>query len=156
MPVSTIIVLAILGFTLIATIAISIVRVVLGRIRKRVFAEHLAKLESDGIVRQTDGYRGGSIRYRNYRAPGRYYGVAIKGWHAALVLTRRELVILTMTTQRIAYAELAKYKVSTKDGKLVIETDEPPKATGHVAMHLRVPDADEWVAALTRARGAAA
>jgi hypothetical protein len=149
--VSELVLLLVMLAMVVATVLAIVIGVVRGA-RRKTFAQLRAQIDQDVVVRESP-FVGGSIRYRDYRAPGMYTGAGIRAMRAALVLTRKELVIFRARTLRIPYADLAKYSASTLDGKLVLATDQPPGATGHIAYHFRVSDADEWVTAL---RGAGA
>ena len=142
--------LLVTGLMVIVAIPLVIVRGAIGGRRREQLARTIAQLEPAGIVRKSE-LVGGSVRYRNYRAPGVYRGIAIIGTRAALVLTREELVVVGGHAQRIPVATLGKYVATVQDGKLVLATDEPTGATGHVALHLRLPDAEAWAKDLRQA-----
>lgn len=136
-----------IGFVAVVAIALVIVRRKFRVMRAAAFANLVAALEPEGIEMQSP-FVGGSVRYRDYRAPGRYHMASIRALRAALVLTRSHLVIFTAREQRIPRAELAQWSPTVQDGKLVLATDSPPGATGHMALHLRVADPEAWVTAL--------
>lgn len=142
--------LLITGLMVIVAIPLVIVRGAIGGRRREQLARTIAQLESAGIVRRSE-IVGGSVRYRHYRAPGVYRGAGISATRAGLVLTREELVVVGGHAQRIPVAALGKYVVTVQDGKLVLATDDPPGATGHVALHLRLPDAEAWAKDLRQA-----
>lgn len=138
------------GSLIVMASALVVVRVIVTSVRRKQMAKLLASFEPGSVVR-TSAVVGGSVRYRNYRARGVYRGLGIQATRAGLVLTSSELVVVGGHSQRIAVHDLGKYVATTKDGKLVLATDHPPGATGHLELHLRLPDADEWANALRQA-----
>lgn len=125
-----------------------------GRAVRRRTAAEMAVLESEGIERDS-GFVAGTVRYRDFRAPGVYTGVGISTTQRRLVLTSRQLAILGGKTRfHIPRAELGRYQVGVLESRLQIVTDAPHGATGHVDLRLAVADPERWVAWL-RAAGAA-
>jgi hypothetical protein len=131
----------VVAFTLVLFAALSpLVR------RKRAALRHA--LVSEGIVRES-GLCTGGLRYRDYRAPGFRAGSARSLVRRELILTRASLGILGgVALQTIPSAELHRYAVSNEKGVLLLVTDNPVGATGHMELRLRVPDPDGWVQTL--------
>jgi hypothetical protein len=117
-------------------------------IGKRIARERIA-LATEGIVLEERGR--GSIRYRDYRAPGRYSGAAIRAAALHLVLTRSHFAMLGARLPRIPLGELHRYAVSSDGHQLIITTDNPVEATGSLKITLALNDAQAWLSALRNA-----
>jgi hypothetical protein len=94
-----------------------------------------------------------TTRMRRFRAPGLYVGGGIRRTPARLVLTKQKLHIV-MRPQRYGILErstLDKFTVGILDGKLHLQSSDPPGATGSVDYRVKLADPEKWVAALTAA-----
>lgn len=139
------------GVVLLVSIVLTIVLTAVGRAMKRRMIEQRAALESEGIELD-GGVVAGTIRYRDFRAPGFYSGTGIQATRRHLVLTRSHLAILGGKVRfHIPRPDLRRYTVGTVNHRLQIVSDDPHGATGHVDMRLAVPDAERWVATLHEA-----
>jgi hypothetical protein len=120
-------------------------------IRKRE-AVLRAELEHEGIVKESARVSG-SVRYRDYKAPGFYASRSLSTTSRRLVLTRATFAMIGGgRNYRVPRGELHRYAVTTnEDGRLVIVTDSPVGASGHMDMRLKMPDAESWVRALREA-----
>jgi hypothetical protein len=121
-------------------------------VRRRV-AHYRADAEAEGILRDS-GPCHTTIRYRDYRGPGFRASAAIAAGRRQLLLTRAGFHILGFRRHVVPCAELRRYAVSVDGGALVVSTDAPIDATGHVSYRVKLDDADGWMRAL-RDAGAA-
>ena len=138
-----------------AMTVLAFILTLVGRAARRRHEAEMEALAADGIDLDS-GFVGGTARFRDFRAPGVYTGVGISTTRRRLVLTATQLAILGGKTRfHIPRAELGRYQVSVRDGRLQIVTDSPHGATGHVDLRLAVADPERWVARL-RAAGCTA
>jgi hypothetical protein len=127
---------------------------ILGSVAKKRVAAELARLQQEGVVLDS-GPVSGRVAYRDYSAPGFYAGWSARATRRQLVLTRERLAILGMGSIHVPRSELHRYAASIDDGILLLATDAPIGASGHMELRLRVPDVEAWVREL-RAAGATA
>jgi hypothetical protein len=124
---------------------------IVGRVTRARIARDRAPLESEGIVLASGPCRG-AVHLRNYVGPRQRAGRAVSLVRRELVLTKSQLATLGGSiAQKVPRAELGRYTVSADGKRLVLATDEPPNATGHVELKLEVADPTAWVAALVDA-----
>jgi hypothetical protein len=138
----------------VAVVLLGTLSVVFSTLKKKLAADHAA-LEHEGIEKESDDARG-SLRYRDFRAPGFYASRSFSGVSGRLILTRATFSFHSVGSRmrHVPRGELGRYAVTTNaDGHLVISTDQPHNASGHMELHLRLPDAEAWAQAL-RAAGA--
>lgn len=127
---------------------------ILGSVMRKRMAAEITRLQQEGIVLDS-GTASGRVVYREYSAPGFYAGWSSRSTSRRLVLTRERLAIVGMNTIHVPRAELHRYAASSDDGTLLLVTDAPIGASGHMELRLRVADAEAWVREL-RAAGATA
>jgi len=136
------------GVVLLVSIVLTIVLTAVGRVMRRRMIEQRAALESEGIELD-GGIVPGTIRYRNFRAPGFYWGTGIQMTRRHVVLTKSHLAILGGKVRfHIPRPDLGRYTVGTVDHRLQIVSDDPHGATGHVDLRLAVAEPEKWLAAL--------
>ena len=136
------------GVVLLVSVVLTVVFVGVGRAMRRHMAEQRAALESEGIELD-GGIVSGTIRYRDYRAPGFHAGTGVQATRRHLVLTRSHLAILGGKVRfHIPRPDLGRYAVRVVDHRLQIVSDDPHGATGHVDLRLAVRDAERWAATL--------
>lgn len=138
--------LAIVGCAFALVLVAAIVRAVRG-LRERA----IARLAEEGLERRSMGTTL-SLRLRGYRAPG-WNLSATSRKPGEVVLTKRGLYLVFPVPLRIAGEDLSNIEVATQDSTLILETDAPFEATGHVHVSFRSEEVDGWRAALL-ARGA--
>lgn len=130
---------------------LTIVFTIVGRVQRANVADARQMLDAEGIRLDT-GPVGATVRYRDFRAPGRYEGAAIMKTRRHLVLTDKQLAILggrpVFFTPR---GELRRWQVGLDGARLRLVSDDPPGATGHVDLRLAVHDAERWVTTLREA-----
>lgn len=139
---------------LVGTILLVVFSIVGRGLRARAERDR-AELEREGIVLD-GGMRNAVVRYEGYSEPGLYATLSVHTAAKRLVLTRETLAILGSRPKRIPRAELHRYSVTTKDGKLVVCSDNPVGASGHVEMRIAVDDPAAWTRALLEAGASSA
>jgi hypothetical protein len=94
-----------------------------------------------------------TTRMRNFRAANLYSGGGIRRNPARVVLTKQRLYIVQRPQRYgvIDRADLAKLTVGILDGKLHLQSDEPPGASGSIDYRIPLRDPETWVAALAGA-----
>ena len=135
--------------TLFVFTILTIVFTIVGRVQRANLADARRMLDPEGIRLET-GLVGATVRYRDFRVPGRrYWGAAIIKTRRHLVLTDRQLAILggrpVFFTPR---GELHRWQVGLDGARLHLVCDDPPGATGHVDLRISVHDAAQWVTTL--------
>lgn len=114
--------------------------------------QQMATLTAEGIERDSGRV---SIRanFRGYRVPGVYMGVGVHVGAARLVLTSRRLAFVPAQLELppIAREALSAFRVSARDGRLLLQTDSPPNGSGSMDVAVAVADVESWVGALTAA-----
>jgi hypothetical protein len=135
----------VLGVALILGLVFGIV----GSLMRKRLAAQVIVLRQEGIERDSGIVRG-SVRMRDFVMPGLRAASRWATVSKQLVLTRRSFVILggIPSLAPIPRTELQRYGVKSDGGSLVISTDNPVHASGHMELKLRVQDADAWVKAL--------
>jgi hypothetical protein len=123
--------------------------------KRREAALHV--LRQEGIERDSGVVRA-TVRYRDFAMAGMYSGARVAIVRRQLVLTRANFVILggIPSLPSIPRNELRRYEVKSDEGSLIISTDNPVQASGHMQLKLKVPDVDAWVKALREAGAMAA
>jgi hypothetical protein len=146
--------LIVAGVVLLAAIVLAVVFGIRGAIRKR-FARLRAELEAEGIVLDS-GRCDTTLRFREFRRPGFYRGVGMRSGPGQTVLTKLHLVFVgDPQLPPVPYAELGRFTAEASDGALLLRSDRPMNATGHIEIRIAVDDVDAWVRALHSAGASA-
>jgi type II secretory pathway pseudopilin PulG len=126
---------------------LTLVRATIAR-ERQAMAAALHRLEAEGIRLDAGPVRT-TVRFRDFRAPGRYYGVAIVKTRRHVVLTDQQLAILGGRPMfHTPVGELRRWQVGLDGARLRLVSDDPPGATGHVDLRVSVPDAPRWLTTL--------
>ena len=134
--------LLVLGVLSFAVLIVAFVFGLVAWIRKRI----IAKLAPDGIKKRS-GSRRLHINLHDFVGQGMRSGMrSIKP--GELVLTGKGLYILCPFPIQVSGTDLSNLRVAHKDGKLVLETDQPFEATGRVELSFECEDAAEWTSVL--------
>ncbi|MBV8759427.1 MAG: hypothetical protein JO257_19220 [Deltaproteobacteria bacterium] len=140
-----------LGTVLLVGTVLTIVFTFVGRAVRRRTAEQMTALESEGIERDS-GMVSGTVRYRDFRAPGLYEGAGISVTRRRLVLTASHLAILGGKVRfHIPRPDLNRYEVGILEGRLQLVSDNPHGATGHIDLRIAVDDPETWASVLRAA-----
>jgi hypothetical protein len=122
---------------------------------RRTIRRDLAELESEGIVLDSGSVHL-TVRFRGFHSRGIVIGVGMRAGPGRLVLTHQRFCTIPIARRyasigNVAREDLARFVVGTKDGGLLLRTDDPPNARGSVELVATVPDVEQWVRALTDA-----
>ena len=122
---------------------------------RRVTRRQMAELEAEGIVLDS-GRVAMTFHFRGFRGPMVAIGVGVRAGPGRIVLTRERLVFVPHGQNRFGFAvmgraDLARFTVDTREGRLHMHSDSPPNASGSVDILVSVASPGEWAAALARA-----
>ncbi len=115
-----------------------------------------AAIEEEGVVLEA-GPQWITVRFRNFRSPGRTRGGALEKTWTTLVLTRAGRIVLLPISTRY-WLEPTRVTVGVTDGALHIKSDQPSGegVSGSVDYRVTMADPQEWVNALTKVGARAA
>src|SRR5262245_22472816 len=106
-----------------------------------------SSLEAEGITFLAEGLTG-SITYRNYRAPGKYYGIAKQGTAGAIGFSGQRLVVWVSRGGSVdiplAMASSALQASSDRPDRVSFTYDAGrfrPETSGQVEIRLKTPQA---------------
>lgn len=142
----------IIGALLLIAIILGAVFGVLRYVFLKRWAREREELAGEGVVLDS-GLRNTTIRFKGYREPGFYSALGIRAGKISLLLTRETLAIFGFRSKRIPRGELHRYSVACADGRLILSSDNPVGATGHIEFRVSLDNPQEWADAL-RAAGA--
>lgn len=132
--------------------AILVIALAVAGAAQRAAAEKIAA--SEGVVLRS-GKTVIKSAYENYVSPTMRASWKRSIAGGELLLTPESLNVITARGFRFTNDDLTKVSAKVEDGHIVLETDQPPSATGKVRIEARVSDAQGWLEALRR-RGARA
>ncbi len=130
--------------------------------RDLVPRDRAAPLEAEGIVVR-HGNVSTTLRFEDYRAPGRYSSLRKVRARSALVVTRARLAVYVRRRPVLdvtyADARFDRLELRTTDEALVIGFDPSlfdPRSSGRIDITCRIPEPEralEWICAQRRAAG---
>jgi hypothetical protein len=134
------------GILFTALMAVVVMQFVLFLVRK-VHARAVARLEPEGIVRRSGRVRI-YLKLRNFvSAHMRSGATSIRT--GELVLTGKGLVLVMPYPIRLGAPPWTALKAQVIDGKVHLETEQPPEATGKVEVTVHAPEPEAWISALS-------
>jgi len=122
---------------------------------RRQTARNLAVLHGEGIILDS-GRVHLKFAFRGFRGPQVAIGVGVNAGPGRVVLTQRRFAFVPWGQNRYGFTTtdrelLHRFQVGIDEGRLHLHSDNPPNASGTVDIYVSVPNAAEWVQALTAA-----
>ncbi len=121
------------------------------------FQEQILK---EGVVIQDEGLSG-SVRYTNYRGPGKYYGRSFRGFVGSIVLTEQHFLAFQFSTPVIgapwADTRVNELDVSVEGEDRLVVTFDPSvfeeKTSGEVTVRFTTSKARLFMGQIDQRRG---
>jgi hypothetical protein len=130
---------------------LGVVFVLVRRFVRRQMKEARARANHEGIVLESAPVWM-TVQYESYRSPRLYVGYGVRKMRVTMILTRERLAFIPGTHLSVGRGDLGRFHVGLgEEGALRIHTKDPPGARGSMEYSVPVPDAANWVAALTAA-----
>lgn len=133
---------------LLALFVVVLVQIVLFAVR-RAHAAAVASLEAEGILRRSGRVRI-RLALRHYVGPQVRRGGGFSIRTGELILTGKGLVLVAPYALRLGAPPWNALTAEVREGKVYLQTDQPPDATGAVEVTVNAPEPEAWVAAVSR------